>query len=158
MGDGGFHDNALGMATTAELCQSCVITDPSGPDNPIVYVTPEFELQTGYSAEEALGRNCRFLQGPGTDPRVVEQVRAALAGHRQVRVTLLNYRKDGSPFMNRLSIRPVFGSTGALQSFVGVQRVLSVEPRGIVSRYSTRMPAGEAASGRRSGGLERRMR
>ena len=158
MGDGVYPDAALELATRAELSQPCVITDPAGPDNTIVYVTPEFERQTGYNASEAIGRNCRFMQGPGTDAAAVAKIRAALAAHQSVRVTILNYRRDGSPFINRIAIRPVFGSTGALQAFVGVQRVLAMEPKGIVSRYSSRtlVTAGGGTWG--ASALERRHR
>jgi PAS domain S-box-containing protein len=76
---------------------------------------------TGYTAEEVIGRNCRFLQGPVTDPDAVAQVREALASRRTVTTTLLNYRKDGSAFWNQLSVSPVFDGDDELVSFVGVQ-------------------------------------
>jgi PAS domain S-box-containing protein len=158
MGDGVYTDGVLALATRAELCQPCVIVDPAGPDSPIVYVTPEFEAQTGYAAAEAIGRNCRFLQGPGTDPASVTKIRKALAAQEAVRVTILNYRRDGSPFMNRLAIRPVFGSTGALQAFVGVQRVLAMEPKGIVSRYTSGVLVGAGREAMGASALERRHR
>jgi PAS domain S-box-containing protein len=97
------------------------ITDPREPDNPLVWVNPSFTRITGYEAEEAVGRNCRFLQGPATDPESVAEVRAALTEQRTVTTTLLNYRKDGSAFWNQLSVSPVFDGEGTLVSFVGVQ-------------------------------------
>jgi PAS domain S-box-containing protein len=98
-----------------------VITDPRQPDNPIVYVNPGFTRLTGYPREEALGRNCRFLQGPDTDPAGVAEVRDALREEREVRVILQNYRRDGSAFWNYLSVSPVRDDAGQLTHFVGVQ-------------------------------------
>jgi PAS domain S-box-containing protein len=97
------------------------ITDPRQPDNPLVWVNPSFTRVTGYPAEEAVGRNCRFLQGPATDPEAVAEIRAGLAERRGVTTTVLNYRKDGTAFWNQLSISPVFDGDGELVSFVGVQ-------------------------------------
>lgn len=100
---------------------SVVISDPSLPDNPMIYVSEEFERQTGYAAEEAVGRNCRFLQGPGTDPHAIEAIRHALRAQTPFTIDILNYRKDGSAFMNRLRIRPIFDDTGQLMFFAGAQ-------------------------------------
>jgi PAS domain S-box-containing protein len=97
------------------------ITDPREPDNPLVWVNPSFTRITGYEAEEVVGRNCRFLQGPATDPGAVAEIRAALQEERTITTTLVNYRKDGTAFWNQLSISPVFDGTGTLVSFVGVQ-------------------------------------
>jgi PAS domain S-box-containing protein len=97
------------------------ITDPRQPDNPLVWVNPSFTRVTGYEHDEAVGRNCRFLQGPATDPAAVEEIRAAIGDRRTHTTTLLNYRKDGTAFWNQLSISPVFDGEGALVSFVGVQ-------------------------------------
>lgn len=116
-------DEALEIITSDEQSRACVITDPRLPDNPVVYVTPEFEQQTGYAKEEVLGRNCRFLQGPDTDPKAVGALRYAVENMRPLDIELLNYRKDGSPYWNALSIRPVFSQQGVLKSFVAVQSV-----------------------------------
>ncbi|MGY1712481.1 SpoIIE family protein phosphatase [Geodermatophilus sp. SYSU D00758] len=97
------------------------ITDPRLPDNPLIWVNPSFTRITGYSYEEAVGSNCRFLQGPATDPESLGVVRSALERQEAVTVTLLNYRKDGTAFWNQLSISPVFDGEGDLVSFVGVQ-------------------------------------
>src|SRR5205807_746115 len=91
------------------------------PDNPLAWVNPSFSRVTGYEYDEAVGRNCRFLQGPATDPRTVAEIRAALEEPRTITATLLNYRKDGTAFWNQLSISPVFDGAGELVSFVGVQ-------------------------------------
>jgi PAS domain S-box-containing protein len=97
------------------------ITDPRQPDNPLVWVNPSFTRVTGYEPDEVVGRNCRFLQGPATDPAALAEIRAGIAAQRTVTTTLLNYRKDGTAFWNHLSISPVFDGAGELVSFVGVQ-------------------------------------
>ncbi|MGY1690079.1 SpoIIE family protein phosphatase [Geodermatophilus sp. SYSU D01105] len=97
------------------------ISDPREPDNPLIWVNPSFSRITGYGYEEAVGRNCRFLQGPASDPEAVAEVRAAITAQRTVTTTLLNYRADGTAFWNQLSISPVFDGQGTLVSFVGVQ-------------------------------------
>ena len=97
------------------------ITDPRKPDNPLVWVNPSFTRVTGYEQDDVVGRNCRFLQGPATDPAAVDEIRRAIAEHSTVTTTLLNYRKDGTAFWNQLSISPVFDGSGDLVSFVGVQ-------------------------------------
>lgn len=119
-------DDALDIITTDERSRSCVITDPNQIDNPIVYVTPEFERQTGYSRNEAVGKNCRFLQGPDTDPITVGKIRNAIDRMLPIEAEILNYRKNGSPYWNTLSIRPVFSEVGKLKSFVASQSVREV--------------------------------
>lgn len=104
-----------------EVEMSVVFSDPFLPDNPMIYVSEEFERQTGYSAAESVGKNCRFLQGTGTDPHAVEAIRQALQARTVFSIDILNYRKDGTPFMNRLRIRPIFDDHGALRFFVGAQ-------------------------------------
>jgi PAS domain S-box-containing protein len=97
------------------------ITDPRQEDDPLVWVNPSFTRISGYSYEESVGRNCRFLQGPATDRKTVDDLRRALSDERPISTTLLNYRKDGTAFWNQLSITPVFDGEGELVSFVGVQ-------------------------------------
>jgi PAS domain S-box-containing protein len=94
----------------------------AGADHCITFVNPAFTAITGYSPGEILGRNCAMLQGPGTDPATIESIRVALRTRRPFRGDILNYRKDGTPYWNELSITPVFGDDGALSQFVGVQR------------------------------------
>ena len=98
-----------------------LITDPSLPDNPIIYANPGFERITGYSAEEVLGRNCRFLQGEDRDQLVLKKILAAEREGRECQVVVRNYRKDGTHFWNELSISPVYDEEGCLINFVGVQ-------------------------------------
>ncbi|WP_089305935.1 SpoIIE family protein phosphatase [Geodermatophilus pulveris] len=97
------------------------ISDPRQEDDPLVWVNPSFTRITGYEYGEVVGRNCRFLQGPATDPRTVAEIRDALTAGRPVTTTLLNHRKDGTAFWNQLAISPVFDGEGRLVSFVGVQ-------------------------------------
>ena len=102
-----------------------LITDARLPDNPIISVNPALEKLTGYPANELRGRNCRMLQGPDTDPSSVAAIRTAIDHEREVHVELLNYRKDGIPFWNALSIMPVRDTWGRLTHFVGVQQDVS---------------------------------
>jgi len=83
-----------------------VVSDPRLPDAPIVLANRAFLELTGYTKEEVLGRNCRFLQGAGTDPKDVEAIRSGLDAGHDVEVELVNYRKDGTPFINQLAISP----------------------------------------------------
>lgn len=88
----------------------------------IVYANPAFLELTGYSEVEVLGRNCRFLQGEGTDPVSVQQIRQALEDRREFKTTLKNYRKNGTWFWNQLSLSPVLDENGECTHFIGVQR------------------------------------
>ncbi len=115
------EDELIGLLDSDERSMSVVITNPALPDNPMIYVSEEFEAQTGYSPEEALGRNCRFLQGPGTDPEAVEAIRRGLAKRVAFTVDILNYRKSGEPFMNRLRVRPLYDQDGNFIYFAGAQ-------------------------------------
>lgn len=85
-----------------------LITDPRQPDNPIVFANDAFARLTGYSRAETLGRNCRFLQGPGTNVDDIGRIRDAIERRVPIEIELLNYRKDGTSFWNRLLISPVF--------------------------------------------------
>ena len=98
-----------------------VITDATQPGNPIAYVNPGFELLTGYSKEEVIGKNCRFLQGADTDPVAIKSIRDAVAKGESIRTGILNYRKDGEPFRNELIITPVRNEQGEILNFIGVQ-------------------------------------
>jgi len=100
---------------------AAVVTDPKLPDNPIVDCNGAFLQLTGYERAEVLGRNCRFLAGPDTDPTRRAALRDAVREMRPAIVELLNYRKDGSSFMNAVMIAPIFGPTGQLLAFLGSQ-------------------------------------
>ena len=98
------------------------IVDPSQTDEPLTYVNEEYTEITGYEKDEAIGRNCRFLQGQETDSEQVAQIREAVDKANPVEVTLRNYRKDGTEFWNQLSVAPVRDEDGTLESFVGFQK------------------------------------
>ena len=100
---------------------AAVISDPRLPDNPIVECNAAFAALTGYAREEIIGRNCRFLSGPGTEPELTETLRASIRARRPALVDILNYRKDGSPFRNAVLVAPIFGVTGKLEYFLGSQ-------------------------------------
>jgi PAS domain S-box-containing protein len=118
--------DALALLDEDEKSRSVVITDPSLHDNPIVFVSEEFETQTGYSMADALGRNCRFLQGPETDPVDAQILREAINQEREITVDILNYRKDGSKFWNRLRVRPLFDDRGRVLYFIGAQNPIPI--------------------------------
>lgn len=98
-----------------------IITDPRQPDNPIIYANDAFLRLTGYARLEVMGRNCRFLQGPGTDLDTVSRLRAAIRDETDIQAELLNYRKDGSTFHNALYISPVHDEDGTLLFFFASQ-------------------------------------
>lgn len=106
----------------AASSEGVAVTDPNRPGDPIVYVNPAFEQITGYPAAEALGRNCRFLQGGDHDQPQLEVLRGALREGRECSVVLKNYKRDGTPFYNELSTSPVFDEGGRLLNYVGVQK------------------------------------
>ncbi len=97
------------------------VSNPRRTDNPLELVNPAFCALTGYAEAEALGRNCRFLAGPGTDGTVQARIRDAITEKRPVLAELLNYRRDGSPFRNGLMITPLFDAEGQLAWFLGSQ-------------------------------------
>lgn len=97
------------------------LSDPDQPDNPIVYANAAFELITGYDRDEIIGRNCRFLQGEDRDQPEIVTIREALREQRSVTVTLRNYKKDGSLFYNRFTIRPLSDPEGRLIYYLGIQ-------------------------------------
>lgn len=91
----------------------------------LTYVSQGFCRHTGYSEAECVGRSCRFLQGPDTDPAAVQAIRAALNQGAAVHVDILNYRKDGRPFWNRLFLRPLVPDPkGGLRLYLGLQEVI----------------------------------
>ncbi|MFK8794318.1 PAS domain-containing protein [Planococcus plakortidis] len=102
-----------------------IVTDPEKEDNPIIYANRTFTELTGYEKGEILGRNCRFLQGPKTDPEAVDRLRQAIKNQEKVTVVLRNYRKDGTPFWNRLAVAPV--TVEEKLYFIGTQTDITVE-------------------------------
>ncbi len=106
------------LSATAE---GIAIADARQKDQPIIYANEAFQKLTGYSPDFVMGRNCRFLQGPDTDPQTRETIRRAVRGGESCTVEILNYRKDGTTFWNRLSITPVKDDRGEVTHFIGVQ-------------------------------------
>jgi PAS domain S-box-containing protein len=98
-----------------------VVTDPSLPDNPIVFVNAAFLVLTGYAEHEVRGRNCRFLQGPKTDRDAVARIRRAIAAGEEITTDILNYRRDGSIFWNELYISPIRDPDGRIRHFFASQ-------------------------------------
>lgn len=98
-----------------------VVSNPKEQDNPMVYVNQTFVEMTGYSKEESVGRNCRFLQGADTDEASVMAIRTALKEKTKISITVKNYRKDGTAFWNSLNITPIFDDQNQIKYFLGVQ-------------------------------------
>lgn len=103
------------------LAEVYCVSDPSLPDNPIVYASEEFYNTSQYGREYVIGRNCRFLQGPKTSDASVKRLIEALAAGNEVSETILNYRRDGTPFMNLLMIAPLYDNKGTVRYFLGCQ-------------------------------------
>ncbi|MGQ9907842.1 MAG: GAF domain-containing protein [Candidatus Flexifilum sp.] len=114
------HEAAIENSTSG-----LTIADATQPDMPLVYINPAFERITGYSVQEAMGRNCRFLQRDDRDQPGLNELRAALREGRNATVVLRNYRKDGTMFYNELRLSPIYDRHGRLTHFVGVQTDIS---------------------------------
>lgn len=98
-----------------------VVSDPRLPDNPIIACNAAFCELTGYSSEEVVGRNCRFLSGPGTEPSLSEEIRRGVREHRPVLVEILNYKRNGQPFRNAVLVAPIYDERDELIYFLGSQ-------------------------------------
>nr|AML79217.1 putative LOV domain-containing protein [Loeskeobryum brevirostre] len=126
---------AFDLATSLERIEkNFVITDPRLPDNPIIFASDQFLELTEYTREDVLGCNCRFLQGPETDPATVRQIKDAIAECRDITVQLVNYTKSGRPFWNLFHLQAVRDPKGELQYFIGVQQ----NPQGRLSDHTER--------------------
>mmetsp|Transcript_59510 Transcript_59510/g.81313 ORF Transcript_59510/g.81313 Transcript_59510/m.81313 type:complete len:383 (-) Transcript_59510:780-1928(-) len=123
--------------------QNFVITDPSLPDNPIVFASQGFLTLTGYNLEQVLGRNCRFLQGPQTDPRAVAKIRKAISVGYDTSVCLLNYRIDGTTFWNQFFVAPLRDSDGNVVNYVGVQCKVSDDFARAIAQSESATPSAE---------------
>ncbi|KAL2940404.1 Phototropin-2 [Bienertia sinuspersici] len=115
----------------ANLKQTFVVSDATKPDCPIVYASSGFFTMTGYSSKEIVGRNCRFLQGPETDQKEVEKIRNSVRNGTSYCGRLLNYKKDGTPFWNLLTITPIRDDQGRVIKFIGMQVEVSKFTEGI---------------------------
>jgi PAS domain S-box-containing protein len=111
-----------GLMTAIQAAQrSFCITDPSLPDNPIIFASKGFCELSGYQLEEILGRNCRFLQGPGTDMANVELLRKGVREGTDTSICLLNYKADGTPFYNQIFVAALRDANSKIINYVGVQ-------------------------------------
>ena len=106
-----------------------LITDPRLPDNPIVFVNDSFLHLTGYTRDEVMGRNCRFLQGPETDPDSISAIRSAVKARDDLAIEILNYKKNGTTFWNALYLSPVKDETGDLLFFFASQLDVTARKR-----------------------------
>ncbi|KAI9035410.1 uncharacterized protein KD926_003532 [Aspergillus affinis] len=109
------------QGTSDALAEVFCLTDPSRPDNPIIFASEEFHRTTQYGMDYVLGRNCRFLQGPKTNPHSVRRIREGIESARHHSELFLNYRRDGSPFMNLLQCAPLCDGQGNVRYFIGAQ-------------------------------------
>jgi PAS domain S-box-containing protein len=98
------------------------VADADDPERPLIYANDGFLEITGYDRSEVLGRNCRFLQGEGTDRAAIDRIREALDAEEPVSVEIRNYRKSGEPFWNDLDIMPVTDGSGEVTHFLGFQQ------------------------------------
>ncbi|XP_061351918.1 phototropin-2 isoform X2 [Gastrolobium bilobum] len=115
----------------ATLRQTFVVSDATKPDCPIIYASSGFFTMTGYSLKEVIGRNCRFLQGPDTDKNEVAKIRDATRNGRSYCGRLLNYKKDGTPFWNLLTVTPIKDDHGNTIKFIGMQVEVSKHTEGV---------------------------
>jgi PAS domain S-box-containing protein len=104
-----------------ECVNGVTLADPDLEGAPIIYANKAFERLTGYSQEDIIGHNCRFLQGDDTDQAERYQIAEALKNHESVEVTLRNYKKDGTLFYNHLKIVPLFDKKQRVLYYLGVQ-------------------------------------
>ncbi|WP_343611944.1 PAS domain-containing protein [Novosphingobium sp.] len=109
---------------------AAVISDPRLPDNPIIACNSAFETLTGYTHDEVIGRNCRFLTGPDSEPELIEALREGIREHRPVMVEILNYKKNGAPFRNAVMVAPLFDGEGKLEYFLGSQMEINEDAGG----------------------------
>lgn len=140
-------DNGLIPQVLTAILDQCVngvtLSDPDLDDMPLIYANKAFEVMTGYSSDEILGRNCRFLQGEDRNQEGRFKVREALENRQAVVVDLRNYRKTGELFYNRLSITPLVDREGAVIYFLGVQYDVTkqVQAESEVERLKSKLEA-----------------
>jgi len=131
---------SIGLSPLATL-----VTNPRLPDNPIVCANAAFCQLTGYSESEIVGRNCRFMQGEGTERELRALLRESIANGRAVLTVINNYRKDGTLFRNALMIAPLYGPDGSIEYFVGSQMDVSDAPERVHAqriRYASTLVSG----------------
>ncbi|MFB6354904.1 MAG: PAS domain-containing protein [bacterium] len=133
----------------ASASEGITIARAEGKDNPLIYVNKGFERLTGYSREEVIGKDCRFLQGEKTKDENVREIREALDENKPVRTELINYRKNGESFHNRISITPVRNDSGEVTHYVGIQKDITElkEQRKELRQAEKLTAVGEMAAG-----------
>lgn len=104
-----------------------VISNPRIKDNPIIACNQAFVDLTGYAEDEIVGRNCRFLAGPATEPWLTEAIRTGVRKHSPVMVEIVNYKRDGTAFRNAVLVAPIFDANGELEYFLGSQVELDAD-------------------------------
>ena len=113
-----------------------VISNPRLPENPIIAANQAFCDLTGYPSEQIIGRNCKFLTGPGTESWLTNKLRLGIQARRPTLVEILNYKRDGTPFRNAVLVAPVFDEAGELEYFIGSQVELDEQQdRAALSRH-----------------------
>ncbi len=110
-----------------------VVSDPNEADNPLVAINAAFLELTGYSEDEVIGRNCRFLRGPDTENTQTAKLREAIYEKRATLAELINYRKDGSRFRNAVMIAPLYDDEGNIEYFVGSQIAVKADEESIAT-------------------------
>ena len=116
---------------------AAIISDPRQPDNPIIDCNDAFVALTGYARADIIGRNCRFLKGPDTEPALSTLLRDAIREKRPALVEILNYRKDGTPFRNAVMVAPIFDANGAIEFFLGSQVGVEEPGASLTARRAT---------------------
>lgn len=116
------NESSLFRAALESTRDGLVISEAQGRENPIIYANPAFEQITGYRQDEIIGRDCRFLQGETIDHDKSGAIRKALEVGEPILITLRNFRRDGTPFWNELSISPIRDGAGTITHFVGIQK------------------------------------
>ena len=117
-------------ALIADSPIASVISNPRLADNPIIGCNKPFMELTGYPEDDIVGRNCRFLAGPATEPWLTETIKSGVRKHRPVLVEILNYKRDGTPFRNAVLVAPIFDEDGVLEYFLGSQVELEADAPG----------------------------
>lgn len=134
------HDRReLALVAIERTRMPMVICDARTAGTPIMLANQAFLDLTGYPADEVLGRNCRFLQGPATDPHAVQAIRDGLATGADIDIELVNYRKDGSAFWNQLAIRPIVDDAGELLYYFASQKDVSARRDAEDSEHAERL-------------------
>lgn len=119
--------NTLLLQLVESAQDGIVVAEKEGNDTILIYVNPAFEKLTGYSSEEILYQDCRFLQGEDTKQNAVRQIRHAIDDSLPVRTILKNYRKDGSIFWNELSVTPFYDEVDQITYYIGIQKDVTQE-------------------------------